>query len=519
MQAYFIAAILALLTITLSSCGGSTEESPSASSSSSSSGSTSSSGECHGSESIAANDALLRLTRSEYVLTVRDLLGVANVPTQQLVQDRQGTFGESSVTSEAHIQKYQLIAEAMAEEYVAAGFDCQLTNAVCNQGLIADLVERAFRMPADAETLEGYQQLFDLVTAELDANEGMRAVVEALLQSPKFLYRVESTAATGLAESVAQPFIVANRLSYMLTGRQPDAALYANAKDGSLLDEGQLQAHAERLMATPESEERIIQGFFADWLDLDHAVERDDIAPALAKQMQQAALDFIAQAVTGPDGSIARLLTLDAADFNAAVSEALGDTTAPRPGIFSQPGWLAQFTGGDGAALIGRGVFISEELLCITPPPPPDVVDFPEGSEDLPTGEWLRVHREADACSTCHALFDPLGLAFDSYDQAGRYRTESRGYPVQTADSFELGGRVIEFENAAELMQALSQSPELYECAAGKWLEYALRAEAAHAGEASCTAQELGETLAGPGGIRRMLMKTILDPSFIQTVN
>ena len=74
----------------------------------------------------------------------------------------------------------------------------------------------------------------------------------------------------------------------------------------------------------------------------------------------------------------------------------------------------------------GRGVFVLEQLLCTEPPEPPGDVDT--NLKPLPPGvvltnrERMDQHRSDPACAACHALFDPIGYAFEVFDWVGAYR-------------------------------------------------------------------------------------------------
>jgi len=54
---------------------------------------------------------------------------------------------------------------------------------------------------------------------------GAQLVVEAMLQSPNFLFRVERGGA-------AKPYEIASRLSYFLWDTMPDSALFAGRESG-----------------------------------------------------------------------------------------------------------------------------------------------------------------------------------------------------------------------------------------------------------------------------------------------
>ena len=104
-----------------------------------------------------------------------------------------------------------------------------------------------------------------------------------------------------------------------------------------------------------------------------------------------------------------------------------------------------------------------EALLCQNLPPPPDdlnVVPPPPDGKNTQR-ERLAQHSTDPSCAACHALMDPLGLAFEIYDGIGRYRTTDVGKPIDASGT--LTGAEPEgaaFRDAIELMKLLAGSPD-----------------------------------------------------------
>jgi len=70
-----------------------------------------------------------------------------------------------------------------------------------------------------------------------------------------------------------------------------------------------------------------------------------------------------------------------------------------------------------------------------------------------------------ELCNACHRLFNPMGYAFEAFDQVGKYRTQDGGRPV------DLSGAVVEtrdanvaFANLTELARGLAGSQQVSEC-------------------------------------------------------
>jgi hypothetical protein len=91
------------------------------------------------------------------------------------------------------------------------------------------------------------------------------------------------------------------------------------------------------------------------------------------------------------------------------------------------------------------------------PPPPPDVPDLDETGDAADgrfrsVAEQLAMHRANPACSSCHNVIDPIGLALDNFDVTGSWRIKDRGVPVNAAGELYDGTAL---QGAADLRAAL----------------------------------------------------------------
>jgi hypothetical protein len=76
-----------------------------------------------------------------------------------------------------------------------------------------------------------------------------------------------------------------------------------------------------------------------------------------------------------------------------------------------------------------RGAWIMDRIIGEPPPPPPPGV--PAVEPDIRGAKTIRdllaMHTRSSACASCHAKFDPVGLALENFDVVGRWRTHYRG--------------------------------------------------------------------------------------------
>lgn len=116
-------------------------------------------------------------------------------------------------------------------------------------------------------------------------------------------------------------------------------------------------------------------------------------------------------------------------------------------------------------------MFVRERLLCTKLPPPPSNLDVspPEVDVTKTTREQYAQHSSDPACLGCHKQIDPLGFAFEHYDQLGAYRELDNGFPID--DSGELDG--VTFTGPEELSAVLLEDAQFRSCFVQTWRRHA----------------------------------------------
>ena len=152
-------------------------------------------------------------------------------------------------------------------------FTCRPTatdeEAGCAAEILKRLASQAYREPATARDVEALMGFYRSGREGADFEAGIRAALEALLASPRFVFRLEqppATARVGDAFAVAD-LDLASRLSFFLWGTVPDAELIRVATSGGLKTGAGLDKQVRRMLADPKSE-ALATRFAHQWLRL-----------------------------------------------------------------------------------------------------------------------------------------------------------------------------------------------------------------------------------------------------------
>jgi Protein of unknown function (DUF1588)/Protein of unknown function (DUF1585)/Protein of unknown function (DUF1592) len=141
------------------------------------------------------------------------------------------------------------------------------------------------------------------------------------------------------------------------------------------------------------------------------------------------------------------------------------DPSTSRGGLLTQGAFLSRFAHLDRSSPTLRGKFVREALMCQAIGAPPNDVDttLPELSDDdtpRTTRQRIEQHMEEPRCASCHIGMDPIGFAFEAFDQGGRFRTTDNGLPVDS--SGDLDGQVV--DGARGLSSVLKEDATIPGC-------------------------------------------------------
>jgi hypothetical protein len=147
-----------------------------------------------------------------------------------------------------------------------------------------------------------------------------------------------------------------------------------------------------------------------------------------------------------------------------------------RAGLLTQASVMSSHADGDRTSPIKRGVLVLR-LACVDLAPPANGVNpLDAGASTAPTSkrDELAAHRANPACAGCHDMIDPPGLAFETYDAIGAFRTKENGQDIDVSGVLSGIGADGPFVGAPELARKLAGSEKVRNCMAKQWFRFAL---------------------------------------------
>ena len=305
--------------------------------------------------------------------------------------------------------------------------------------------------------------------------------LKLILCSPSFLYLSEVTAED---DRRLRPHDLATRLAYALWATPPDEALFASAASGKLTGDAELKKQIDRLLADGRVD-GFINGFLDSWLNLrelggmpppretNRAYYAEDLPASMKTEARlffremlkenRPANQFLQADHTFVDKKLAKLYdlpeqkTLRLADGFQKIS-LKGDSH--RGGLLGMAAVLTVSANGVETSPVTRGAWVSENILGIKPPPPPDVVPAiePDVSGTTTIRERLAKHSTDRACAECHRKIDPLGFSLESFDPVGRWRVtyakpkKGSAPKIDTTGEFASGEKYQDFAGFRDIL-------------------------------------------------------------------
>jgi hypothetical protein len=493
-----------------------------------------------------------RLNNTEYDNTVRDLLGTQSKPAAKFLAEEGLNFdntasalGMTSSQYEAYFNAARdLMTEAKATPAELARFvTCTPTKAAdpCARQVVETFGAKIYRRPLEMAEIDRAMKVFDADMARGGTGaDALLLAVRAMLSAANFLYRIEyDPSPTSTVAHALSAYELASRLSYLHWSTMPDDALFAHAKDGSILQSATLEAEVDRMLADGKSA-TFIESFAGQWLDIRKLITHSvtpQVFPTFTPELSDAMLQegyLWFQEFVNQNRPLSDWFTADFNYVNDTLAQHYGlppaggaqlkrveVTTDKRTGFFGLASFLTQTSFPSRTSPTLRGAWVLSELLCSPPPPPPNMVPKldesatpdeatqPVGTENVK--ERLERHRSDPTCAACHRILDPIGLGLERFDGIGRYR-EAYG----NGDVIDPAGMLPEgtaFAGPEQLGQLIGQDPRFTACVAKKLYTYALGRDV-EAFDARSLEYLQGDWTSRGLTIRNLMKEVVLSDSF-----
>ncbi len=456
--------------------------------------------------------SLQRLTHAQYNNVIRDLLGDTSKPADQFppedyVSGFKTQFQAQSI-SPLLMESYSASAEKLARNTFRSGdtrnlIPCKADTSGCKEKFVKEFGLKAFRRPLSEVEIKRYVGLFQ---HEKEFLKGAQLTVEAMLQSPNFLFRLDETEDPALKQ-----WATANRLAFALWHSMPDAALLEAARQGKLSSEEEIRKTAERLIADPKAKDNVDE-FASQWLRYDRVLSSSKDRRQFRNFNRETALAMIGETrhfindLVWNDRNFMELytagwgyLTTDLASIYGLPAPAREyekvsfDPQSGRAGIMGQALFLTITAKPDDTAPTERGLFVREQFMCqhVAPPPPGVNANLPPLSEGKPLSnrDRLAQHLTNPSCAGCHDLIDPIGFGLEKFDAIGQKREKATllfapmfGTPEQTKKvdvELDTTGSIAgipnsNFSSPKELGEILAKDSGCQECVVKQFFRYTL---------------------------------------------
>ncbi len=450
--------------------------------------------------SIDSNQ-FVHITANEYKNFAESIFPGENFDFDLSTDDSTSGYDVGANISLLSVERYQIAAEKLSQQVaakLATESSCDFDDGVaCLTGFIKTYGQHFYRRPLRQSQIDDYLEVYAEISGRYGKTEGVRAIIEALAQSPQFLYKIERAPDEMDAGTIAPVtgYEMAARLAAVLWSSVPDEQLIQAAASGRLVTPQQIKQQAQRMVNDNRARKGFLQ-FYRQWLKLAgiSKISKDtSVYPAfnqqMAEQLEQAAIAYVDHIVfsgnTKPtiDNLLSAPLVAAHESFNFITGTNAGNkievmpSSAPRSGLLGQPGLLAMLAHSAETSIVLRGVYVNEQLLCEHFKAPP--ADVPEIANIDKAGKTAREVLDeltsAPACSGCHNSINPVGGAFERFDALGGLRDTDNGITIDDTATLlarDSNSMDDDIEGLDGLNKLLANMDQVKACVAQQYLNY-----------------------------------------------
>jgi mono/diheme cytochrome c family protein len=360
---------------------------------------------------------------------------------------------------------------------------------VCARTILSTLARRAYRRPVSAADVNVLMEFYTSGRRAGTFDDGIEKAMRRLLADPEFVFRREAAPAAVRAGGSYRisDLALASRMSFFLWSSMPDDELLTLAEHGKLHEPATLDKQVRRMMADPKSA-ALIENFAGQWLNLRAlatAAPNPSIYPDFDDNLRGAfrrEVELLFDAIVHEDRSALDLLNADYTFVDERLAKhygipnvygshfrrvTLGPELDMRRGLLGKGAWMLVTSQATRTSPVARGKTFLETFLGVSPPTPPPNVPMIKGPAQDNTGnsreptmrEKMEMHHQSPTCSSCHSLFEPIGIALENFDGIGAWRLQDEGQAIDTAGVLANGMKI---DGAASLRSYLMQNSEQF---------------------------------------------------------
>jgi len=487
---------------------------------------------------------LVRLTNEQWTNSVQSVLRLTARPTQAEAF-QSAVSGTTDFTNNELVlgfddrrwSDYHSAAQALANQVTS---DATLLRNVYSgtdaAGFITTVGLRAYRRPLTAAEAAKYKTLYDLGSVMTGTKsafaKGVAVVLEAMLQSPFFLYRTE----LGPANAPLSSYEMAAKLSLLFRNTTPDDAMLQAAASGGNFDTTEGAALAAQQMLEESPAATVMRQFHGEFLHFDRfdGLSKVGVAnynPAINAELAESSYLFFNRIFTqnlgvaemfrsttgfvGPN--MAPLYGGGGATPNGLAERDLG---VNRAGYFLQLPFLMLHAHNADPDAIHRGVSMVLDVLCAPLGPPADMIP-PLPAVLAGQTNRQRVDAHTRECgSGCHnAMINPMGFAFENFDGMGQYRETEKNpvdmamLPIDASGTFTFVDGDKSWQNGAELMNMLATDPQGHLCYTKKLASFALQRDVI-AADIPLISELSSVSTSTTGSVKQVLVDLVKNDAF-----
>ena len=332
-----------------------------------------------------------RLTKEQYGYTVEDVLGLVlgddlDLLPDELLLNGSSSFARDRTVFPEHIEAYFELAQIVVADmdlvaFVDAHADCEDLTVECEATFVRSAGALMLRRPLRRRELDAFEGLLqDVVSESATFEEGAGAVLEAMLQAPQFLYRIEDETIVSGESRAVDGYEVASRLSYSLWASAPDDELYRAAGGGGFNTDAGRAAQVARMLADPIKAPRVTERFVRDSMQLDLLADpgrqREGLTPELREELARSTVAFYQDHIWTRGRTLPQVFTTRTAFLTPTFAQWYGlpsrgsgirayDTSQvpQRVGLLTQPGVMAGMADRDVGGIVARGLYMEAHIF------------------------------------------------------------------------------------------------------------------------------------------------------------